>query len=58
MPKRAPLPPDLAEFEQAAELADRLQQIKARDAAAVAEIVRRLALVREQLDAVKKAERK
>ncbi len=53
--KRAPLPDDLAHFEQSAALADRLAEVDRRAAAGIAEIASRLAQVRRQLDEHKKA---
>jgi len=52
--KRAPLPDDLREFEQAAARADELAAMERQHAAAVAEIARRLQAVRDGLDAIKK----
>ena len=51
--KRAPLPPDLAEFEQAAAEADRIGGVPGLD-----EIQQRIARAREKLDALRAAARR
>jgi len=51
--KRAPLPDDLREFEQAAARADEMAAFERQHAANIAELARRLQKVREGIDAVK-----